>query len=307
VITRRILVTGGTGQIGRDLGAIGWPENFKVDLPSRFELDLTNPSTIRSWLAQCRYDAVVNCAAYTAVERAESERQLAFDINATGVLHLAQETGRCRIPLLHISTDYVFDGEKAQPYTELDEPNPLNVYGASKRAGEEAVRLGNENAIILRTAWLMSEHGTNFLKTILRRAIAGERLRVVNDQIGSPTATTDVAHCIVTLTNCLIIDEDAPRGTYHFVNDESTSWHGLACEILAIASQHRIPYPDVEPVSTTEYPTSARRPRNSVLSTEKLRGDYRITPRSFQSALADLVPPLVERLQGVSDLRQVGP
>ncbi|MBU3077164.1 dTDP-4-dehydrorhamnose reductase [Sphingomonas quercus] len=284
-MTRHILVTGGAGQVGIELGRVDWPDDVVVHAPARDVLDLTSAASVSACFAATPFAAVVNAAAYTAVDKAEGEAGAAFAANALGPALLADATRAAGIPLVHVSTDYVFDGTRPGFYEESDPVAPLGVYGASKLAGELAVRAGNPRHLILRTAWVLSAHRGNFLKTMLRLAGSHPRLRVVADQIGCPTAAADIAATLRTVTLRLIEDEAAPVGTYHFVNAGEASWHGLAEAIVA----GRVP---VDAIATADYPTPARRPANSRLSTAKLARDYGIRPRPWQAAVAEIVAEL---------------
>lgn len=286
-----ILVTGGSGQVGTAIAR----ENrgrFDIIAPARAGLDLGNAGAIEAMVAARDWAAVINCAAYTAVDRAESERDAAFAINAEAPGLLARAAAARGIPLLHVSTDYVFDGSKAGPYREDDPVRPLGVYGASKEAGERAVRAGNPRHIILRTAWVVSPWGANFVKTMLRLGAERSELRVVADQIGCPTGATDIARALLTMAERLIADPDAPVGTYHFVNAGEASWHELAQAIFAQVAAEGGTVPVVLPIPTSEYPTPARRPINSRLATGKIARDYGITARDWRAMVQEVVGEL---------------
>ena len=284
-MARHILVTGGAGQVGLELGRAQWPGNVVVHRPDRQALDLSSADSVAACFAQTRFAAVINTAAYTAVDKAETEAGAAFAANALGPALLADATRAAGIPLVHVSTDYVFDGTKGEPYAEDDTVAPLGVYGASKLAGELAVRAGNPRHLILRTAWVLSAHRANFLKTMMRLAGTHPRLRVVADQRGCPTAARDIAETLVTVTLRLMDDPAAPGGTYHFVNAGDASWHELAEAIVG----GRVP---VDPIATADYPTPARRPANSRLATDKIARDHGITPRPWRQAVAQIVAEL---------------
>ena len=278
---RTILGTGGTGQIGQELARLHWPEGVNLHLPPRTELDIGSAQSIETLFARERFAAVINCAAYTAVDKAEDDRDAAFLANAQAVTWLAEATQRAGIPLIHVSTDYVFGGSKASPYTEDDPVAPLGVYGGSNSAGKIAARNGNPRALVLRTAWVVSAHGSNFLKTMLRVAATSPKVRVVADQFGCPTAAADIAATLRTIALRMIDDPAAPCGTYHFVNDGEASWCDLARHIFASSARAGGPMADVEAITTADYPTRARRPANSRLSTRRLRADYGIVPRGW--------------------------
>lgn len=294
----RILVTGGTGQVGTELASQKWPEHVELVIPSRQELDLESVGSIRAYLAGRRFDAVINPAAYTAVDKAEADCTTSFAVNALAPAALADATRELDIPLVHVSTDYVFNGSKVGSYGEDDPIDPINVYGASKAAGEHAVRLGNPRHVILRTAWVFSPHGNNFVKTMLRLA-ERPQLRVVDDQKGCPTSASDIAHTLVTITMRLIEDPEAPVGTFHFVNEGETTWCGFAREIFLQERESGISAPEVVAISGAEYPTPARRPSNSVLSTTRLVDRYGIMPRHWKMALQEtLVSLRTQRSKG---------
>ena len=289
----RILVVGGSGQVGQELAKLAWPVGVSVSAPPRGALDLADQTKARAAVAAEPWRAVINAAAYTAVDKAESDVETAWRVNALGPALLAAATREAGIPLIHVSTDYVFDGEKAGPYLESDPTGPLGVYGASKLGGEAAVRTANPRHVIVRTAWLVSAHGANFVKTMLR--LAGERpsLRVVADQHGSPTSAADLAAVLATIALRTAADAAAPCGTYHFVNAGEATWYDFAREIFAMSAALGGPFATVTPIATSEYPTPARRPRNSRLSTLKIEHDFGIVPRPWQAATAEVVAALV--------------
>ena len=263
----RILVTGSTGQLGFEvLGAFS-QSGHEIIAPVRQELDFLNPGRGCRQGAALQADWVINCAAYTQVDRAESEVEQAFVINRDSVAQLAGAVAGYGGNLLHVSTDFVFDGEQSRPYREEDDARPLGVYGRSKWEGEQAVRAVLPEAIVLRTAWVYGIHGHNFVKTILRVASEGKPLRVVDDQVGSPTWARDIAGAIRALV------QHRARGTYHYTNAGSTSWHGFATAILAEATEagFALKTDSVEAIPTSGYPTPARRPAYSVLDTGKIQ------------------------------------
>ena len=263
----RILVTGSTGQLGFEvLGAFS-QSGHEIIAPVRQELDFLNPDEVADRVRRLQPDWVINCAAYTQVDRAESEVEQAFVINRDSVAQLAGAVAGYGGNLLQVSTDFVFDGEQSRPYREEDDARPLGVYGRSKWEGEQAVRAVLPEAIILRTAWVYGIHGHNFVKTILRVASEGKPLRVVDDQVGSPTWARDIAGAIRALV------QHRARGTYHYTNAGSTSWHGFASAILAEATEagFALKTDSVEAIPTSGYPTPARRPAYSVLDTGKIQ------------------------------------
>lgn len=287
-----ILVTGGAGQVGLELARVAWPAQVRLHMPTRAELDLGDAEAVRALFQRVPFKAVINSGAYTAVDKAETDVAAAFASNAMGPAVLAEATRAADIPLIQVSTDYVFDGSGEQDYVEVDPVGPLGVYGASKLAGEYAVLTGNPRSVVLRTAWVLSVHRANFLKTMLRLAADRPALRVVDDQTGSPTSARDIAQALADITLKMIADPDAPTGVYHFVNAGSTTWAGLAREVFAQSATHGGPSAEVEGITTADYPTPARRPTNSRLSTFKITRDYGITPRPWKDAVAEIVAEL---------------
>lgn len=287
-----VLITGGAGQVGLELLATAWPTNVVLHAPTRAELDLGDATSVQAAFAATPFAAVINSGAYTAVDNAETEVGAAFAANAMGPAVLSDATRKAGIPLIQISTDYVFNGTKVGFYVETDPVGPLGVYGASKLAGELAVRSGNPRSVVLRTAWVLSVHRANFLKTMLRLAVDRQVLRVVGDQHGCPTSARDIAQTLQTIALTMMADLDAPTGVYQFVNSGDTTWAGLASEIFALSATTDGPFAAVEAIPSSEYPTPAQRPINSRLSTEKLTQDYGITPRPWQAAVAEIVHEL---------------
>lgn len=287
-----ILITGGAGQVGLELQAADWPQGVVIHAPTRAEMDLGDLASVKAAFARTPFAAVINSGAYTAVDKAESETAAAFAANAMGPAVLADVTREAGVPLVQVSTDYVFDGSKDELYVEDDPVGPLGVYGASKLAGELAVRSGNPRSVVLRTAWVLSIHRSNFLKTMLRLAADRPALRVVDDQYGCPTSARDIAAALKTITLEMIADINAPTGVYHFVNDGETTWAGLAREIFALSAAAGGPSATVEGIPSADYPTPARRPSNSRLSTGKLTRDYAIAPRPWRAAVAEIIAEL---------------
>ncbi|MRL69659.1 dTDP-4-dehydrorhamnose reductase [Brevundimonas sp. SPF441] len=287
-----ILITGGTGQVGLELLAADWPDGVVLHAPTRAELDLGNAASVRAAFTATPFVAVINSGAHTAVDRAETEVAAAFAANAIGPAVLADATREAGIPLIQVSTDYVFDGAKDGAYVETDPVGPLGVYGASKLAGELAVRSGNPRSVVLRTAWVLSVHRANFLKTMLRLGADRPVLRVVADQHGCPTSARDIAATLKTITLKMIADVDAPTGVYQFVNAGETTWAELATEIFVLSAAAGGPSAAVEGIPSSEYPTPAKRPTNSRLSTDKLTRDYGVVPRHWQAAVAEIVNEL---------------
>ena len=296
-MARAILLTGGGGQVGTELRRRALTDNemagFEIVAPGRADLDLADPDAVARAVAARPWAAVINSGAYTAVDKAETEPVSAWKVNALAPAALAHATAQAGIPLLQVSTDYVFDGTKPGAYVEDDAVGPLGVYGASKEAGEQAVRTGNPRHVILRTAWVVSPHGGNFIKTMLRLAETRDELRVVDDQQGCPTSAADIAQTLITIARRLMDDPAAPTGAYHFVNAGEATWCGFAREIFARAEAHGRKPPRVEAITTRDYPTPARRPANSRLDTAKLARDFGVIPRPWRTATGEVVDTLV--------------
>ncbi len=272
----RILVMGKDGQVGQELTRL-FPPHFQVVSAGRARCDLSDPRAIRDLVRQIEPEAIVNAAAYTAVDKAESEPDLCFAVNAAAPRVLAEEAARLDALLVHYSTDYVFDGQKKEPYTESDPMCPLGVYGASKAEGETAVAAGSGRWLVLRTSWVYGPQGKNFLRTMLRLAAERPELRVVDDQTGAPTSAEAIASATVRLLERYAPrDAAVPSGVYHMTASGSTSWCGFARAIVSAVD----PTPRVVAISTADYPTPARRPKNSVLSNEKFARafGFRLTP-----------------------------
>lgn len=293
---RAILVTGGTGQVGTGLVHAN-RGRFELVTPGRGDFDLADRSSIEAQIASRDWAAIINCAAYTGVDKAESDQKAAFAANAEAPGIIASLSAARSIPLLHVSTDYVFDGSKTAPYVEEDPVAPLGIYGESKEAGERAVRGAGGRHIILRTAWVVSPWGHNFVKTMLRLGKERERLGVVADQIGCPTSAADIAETLLVLTENLIGGAAIQGGTYHFVNAGEASWHGLAGHVFDRAARHGSPVPIVDAIATADYPTPAKRPANSRLSTAKIENDFGIAPRPWTVAVDEILEQLLRDYQ----------
>ena len=266
----RVLVTGGGGQVGRELALRDGLAGLQVIAEPRTGLDVTDTASVRRALDRHRPDAVINSAAYTAVDRAETEQDAAFAVNEGGAAILARECARRGIALIHLSTDYVFDGSGSRPYLESDPPNPVGVYGRSKLAGERAVADLLERHVVMRTSWVYAAHGANFVRTMLR--LAGERdvLQVVDDQHGAPTWAGDVATATLCVAGRILDQGFADWGTFHYTARGRTSWHGLAQTIVERAATVTGRRPRVDPVPTSAWPTAAHRPANSSLDCSRI-------------------------------------
>ncbi len=278
----RILVVGRVGQLGSALSEV-LPERYETKFLDQPNIDLATPSSLREIVLSSRPAVVINAAAYTAVDRAESEAALAHTINAEAPCVMASACKEINAVFMHYSTDFVFDGASGVPYTEDSPTAPASVYGQSKLAGEEAIAAATERHVILRTAWLFSSVGHNFLKTMLRLAEGGSEIRVVADQMGSPTYAWDLAQVTRAIVEGLAKGNDDSFGLYHAVNGGVTSWHGFATKIFDLIGWKEV---RVRAISTEEYPTPAPRPRFSVLSCERLRQTFNLTLPGWQDAVA---------------------
>ena len=285
-----VLVIGANGQLGWEVCQRGKKQGFDIvplDIP---EFDITESSAVERAVSHSGVSLVINASAYTAVDRAESEPELAFAVNRDGPAYLASSCARIGIPLIHISTDYVFDGSKKEPYLETDPPSPLGVYGKSKAAGEEKVRNLCQKHIILRTAWLYGIHGNNFVKTMLNLGKEKEVVHVVADQYGCPTYAADLADAIIEITSQIAEKQDIIWGTYHYCGKGVTTWHGFAEEIFNLAREHcSLVVKKVVPITTEEYPTPAKRPANSVMDCSLLTQNLSISLRLWQESLTDMI------------------
>ncbi|GGW38909.1 dTDP-4-dehydrorhamnose reductase [Arenibacter certesii] len=261
-IRSKILITGANGQLGRSLQNVAkrYPE-YDFHFKTSKELDITSKENINKLFAHEKFDYCINCAAYTAVDKAETDQENAFLVNAEAVKYLSEACKAQNAVLIHISTDFVFDGSKTTPYTEEDTPNPINVYGASKLKGEQYVQDILKNYFIIRTSWVYSEYGNNFVKTMLRLGTERDELNVVNDQIGSPTYAGDLAEAIMKIINL----EATNYGIYHYSSEGAISWYDFAKEIFETKGMTI----KVNPIPSEAYPTPAKRPAFSVMDLSK--------------------------------------
>jgi dTDP-4-dehydrorhamnose reductase len=256
----------------------------------RTALDITDQSAVKRRVERSKVALVVNGAAYTDVDRAESEPELAFAANRDGPAYLASVCAEAGIPLIHISTDFVFDGKKQGPYLESDQISPLNVYGKSKAAGEVAVRERLSEHIILRTSWVYGVQGQNFVKTMLRLGHERDFIHVVDDQYGCPTYATDLADTILKIAAQIKHSGQIAWGTYHYCGKGMTNWFGLAEEVLSLARQYSpLRVKTIEAISTAEYPTPARRPLNSALDCSLFEKTFDIHPKPWRESLAAMI------------------
>ncbi|UEM38244.1 dTDP-4-dehydrorhamnose reductase [Pectobacterium aquaticum] len=280
----KILLTGANGQLGRCFQD-RLPTEWEILATDTAELDITDLARVEEIVKDFQPDAIVNAAAYTAVDKAESEPELAEKINVTGPENLAIAASKQGIRLVHVSTDYVFDGNATEPYHEDSATNPLSVYGKTKLAGEQAVTQAAPETIIVRTAWVFSEYGNNFVKTMLRLAKERDTLSIVNDQRGCPTYAGDIAQAIIAL-----LQQQAAGGIYHYTGDKEVSWFEFAQAIFTVAVQKAVlsKAPTLTPITTAQYPTPAHRPAYSTLAGDKIKG-LGITLSDWQSALSTTI------------------
>jgi dTDP-4-dehydrorhamnose reductase len=292
----RIIVVGKEGQVARSLAERARHHGAQAVLVGRPKLDLADPSGIEDALIETGGDVVVNAAAYTAVDQAESDPELAEAINGIGAGVVAGAATAMNVPVIHISTDYVFDGTAEGPYREDDPVSPLGVYGASKLLGEEAVAAEAENHVILRTAWVYSPFGKNFVKTMLRLAGEREELGIVADQHGSPTSALDIADGIIAVSrNLLDRPEDRSlRGLFHMAGTGFTNWAEFATEAFAVSARYGGPSAKVRPIATADYPTPAKRPANSRLDCTKLKETHGVVLPPWRLSLESCVKRLIE-------------
>ena len=280
-----ILVTGANGQLGWELGqlAANYPA-FKFVFIDRSQLDLSYPESFEKIIQNITPDCIINTAAYTAVDKSETEKELAFTVNATAVQELARISKELAIPFITYSTDYVFDGEATQPYPISTKVDPINYYGSTKAAGEKMAMQANENTIVIRTSWVFSSHGNNFVKTMMRLMKERPNLNIVADQKGRPTYAKDLA--IITMKMIQAINAGKTiKGVYHFANMGETTWYDFADKIKAIAGLDCV----LNPVETKDFPTPAKRPSYSVLDTSKIEQDLAIDIRHWEDALTDCI------------------
>lgn len=289
----RILLTGAKGQLGRCFKD-RLPENWELIATDSQTLDITDAASVMNMVKNFQPDAVVNAAAYTAVDKAESESDKAFAINAAGTHNLAIAAQAVGAKFVHVSTDYVFPGDAKTPYTETDAPDPNGIYGRSKLAGELLALAANPNSMVIRTAWVFSEYGNNFVKTMLRLAKDRDTLGVVDDQIGNPTYAGDLAQAIIDALKL----PNFPIGLYHYCGDRSVSWCDFARATFQTAAQsgHSFRIPTTNGIATSDYPTPASRPAYSVMSCDKIKAQG-LKVSDWQAALNKIVPILLTETQ----------
>lgn len=290
----KILVAGGNGQVGSALRQLGVQQKLDIVALGRTELDITSTASIQSAFKAHQPELLINAAAYTAVDKAESEVELAYKINELGVALLADACAEAEIPMLHISTDYVFDGQKGTAYVETDPVCPLSIYGKSKEAGERALRDRLPEHIILRTSWVFGVHGNNFVKTMLRLAKDRDQLSVVSDQFGGPTSANEIAVTLLAIANQFRVKRDVDWGTYHFSQLPHVSWYEFAKSIFELAKTEGVLDKNitVNPISSSEFPTQAVRPMNSRMGGAKLGTQLGIKPLAWEVSLKKVLQEL---------------
>ncbi|MQB06206.1 dTDP-4-dehydrorhamnose reductase [Agrobacterium tumefaciens] len=290
----RLAVTGKNGQVVSALHALAGP-GLEIVALGRPELDLARPDTVFKALREAKPDVVVSAAAYTAVDKAESEPDIAFTVNRDGAKAVARAAKDIGVPIIHISTDYVFDGTKTTAYVENDPTGPASVYGRSKLEGEQAVYESTDNYAVLRTAWVYSEYGSNFVKTMLRLSESRDEINVVADQFGCPTSANDIAIAIVSIAKRLATDPSAHlRGVFHMSGTGETNWAGFAKQIFEFSAENGGKSMIVNDITTAQYPTPARRPANSRLDCSKLEEVYGIRLPEWQTSTRAVMAALAQ-------------
>jgi len=288
----KVLVLGKTGQLARELARSVWPAGWQPQFSNRTTIDLSQPEQAAAAVEQRAPELVINAAAYTAVDEAESEPELALRINAEAPAAIAAVCAQRNIPFVTVSTDYVFDGSKPAPYTEGDEVRPASAYGRSKAEGEARIRAAHDWHLILRTSWVFSAHGSNFVKTMLRLGAEREQLGVVADQRGKPTSASDLAKAVIA-ASASMVENRALAGTYHAANSQVTTWHDFAQAIFDGAKARSARTPQLRAIGTADFPTPARRPANSELATEKFERAFNYRLRPWREPLAEVLDELL--------------
>ncbi len=295
----KILVTGSNGQVGHEFTLLAPQSQHNIVCFDRHGLDITDAAKVKEVIHNEQPQVVINCAAYTAVDKAESEPDTAFTINASGAENLASACREVNAVLIHISTDYVFAGDTLSPYNESDPTGPSGVYGESKLAGEIAIAQQLEQHIILRTAWVFGAHGNNFVKTMLRLGAERDELGVVNDQLGAPTSAKGIADCCLTIANTIAQrnKQDIAWGIYHYSGAPYTEWFGFAEHIFDAAVRLNLlnNAPKLNPISSDQFPTPAKRPANSRLSCDKLASNFEIVPDDWKYHLEQVLLTVREK------------
>ena len=283
----RVLITGSNGQLGSEIKELASEyENLQCVFKDLPELDICDAEVLNTFIIDQHINAVINCAGYTAVDKAEEEALIAQKVNSEGVLSLANALKKVDGKLIHISTDYVFDGNHSQPYKESDPVSPVGVYGKTKRAGELAVLNSSIDAIVIRTSWLYSMYGNNFVKTMLRIGNNKKSIQVVSDQLGTPTYAKDLAKtCLDILSDAGSTNISKKGSLYHYSNEGVTSWYDFASAIMEISNIDC----QVIPIETKDYPTQARRPMYSVLDKSKIKSDFKVTIPHWRDSLTNCI------------------
>ncbi|WP_342220634.1 dTDP-4-dehydrorhamnose reductase [Rickettsiella endosymbiont of Miltochrista miniata] len=284
----KVILTGAQGQVGHEIVDLAVKYNLELCPFTHKQLNITDFGQLKQTISTIKPNFIINAAAYTAVDKAEKESELAFAVNALGVEHLATIGQEYNIPLLHISTDFIFDGQKKIPYVEEDKTNPLSVYGQSKLSGESLLRNIWYKHIILRVSWVFGSYGNNFVKTIICLANERTELRVIADQKGAPTYAGDIAQTLLKIIECLHKGQFA-WGTYHYTGTPSLSWYEFAKKIIEEAEHHELKLKKVIPISALEYPSIAYRPPNSELACDKIVQVFGIKPNTWSAGLKKVV------------------
>ena len=286
----KLLIVGAQGQVGSCLREQASAQGWQILAVDRAELDITDPVAVPRLIADWQPQVILNAAAHTAVDKAESDVDASYAINRDGPAHLAAAAEAIGAVLLHISTDYVFAGDKEGLYVEMDPVSPQGVYGASKLAGEQAVMAGCSRHLILRTAWVFGEHGNNFVKTMLRLAASRDSLGIVADQFGGPTYAGDIAAALLVMAQQALAPDFSQWGIYHFAGEPHVSWYDFANAIFHEASVQGVlaRLPAVKGIATSDYPTPARRPANSKLDCQKIQQVFGIAPSDWRQALKNI-------------------
>lgn len=295
----KLLISGANGQVGWELSRQAKYYDFECVSFNRNEMDITNHTELIEKLRTEKPNIFINAAAYTAVDNAEQEKDMALEVNSNAVHNIAQLCQEQSIFLIHISTDYVFSGSQIKPYIESDGTNPLNVYGKTKLEGEDHIRSTINNHIILRTSWVFGIHGKNFLKTIIRLAHEGQNIRVVNDQFGSPTSARSIAETILSICEQYRVDRKLQFGTYHYSGIPISTWYSFAKKVLDVAfdSQYLESIPRIEAVTSDQYITLSKKPINSSLSCNKIEKVFKIKRSDWEKDIHLVINSLKDNIQ----------
>lgn len=294
ILSMKILVTGGNGQVGSELEKLSSATDHEIILTDHQHLNIADKKSVKDYFETKSPDICINAAAYTAVDKAEQEIGLAFAVNRDGAANLASACDELNIPLLHISTDYVFDGSKPDAYTEVDIPNPASVYGQSKWEGDQKVIKLLNQYLILRVAWVFSATGNNFVKTMLRLGAERDELKIVSDQRGGPTSASDIANILLNIVDLYAQGKTIEWGVYNYTGQPAVSWFDFASEIYKQAEGMGLikKAPFLHAIPTTDYPTPAKRPMNSVLDCSKIQRNYGIQQPDWRISLEKVLQEL---------------